>query len=564
MQILPGIRVEGKADLLDGASCTGQFDFLNVSAASTRVGFECVAGKDNYLEIDYGGSRKTALWGGDIEIDLDSKTGVTDTSGFLRVGTCDGEPTGTPRTMGFGTPVVFNSVSESLYAYSGGWKQMAGGTKSVGYQLFSIPRWNVSGDLVPSILIDTNNGIVHVNGSLLPGDYAAGTGENLGTSAKKWDSLHAHAVYTDLILAPLLGTDKDGKIILSHETPGGGGTGNVETDGGTQFRIASWLTSTKLGDSPLVVDAADVTSRGSISPASGFAVGLGSNSVPWKSMYATDVYALSAKSESILSTGADGRIQGGSLPAATTSVIGGIKVGKYLSVDLTGKLDARGDVEGSGVARSLALWTDGSNPRKSLTQSLVTQVSAPTAEIVVAAKTTTNDLRIVNVQNAGVLKTDALGNVSGIISAAHGQMAWAGTGLSVAELELSGEHAFPRVMSAKGVVSGMVQMSAKNGWKVNQAGLYILTFRCNVQNLGDTTGGVDDFTIRYYLNGSAESEYDRLWPSNSSNGHDIVQTSTTFPVVLDVNETVEIRYLIAGPTNKPKLYAMECTLVQTG
>jgi len=165
-------------------------------------------------------------------------------------------------------------------------------------------------------------------------------GTTIGRRDNKWDAVYAKEVYTDLISAPLLATNEHGKIVLSDVTPGGGGTGNVSTDGGTQYRLASWLTANKLGDSPLVVDAADVTSRGSISPASGFAVGLGSNSVPWKSMYATDVYALSAKSESILSTGADGRIQGGSLPAATTSVIGGIIVGQNLSVSGSGVLGA--------------------------------------------------------------------------------------------------------------------------------------------------------------------------------------------------------------------------------
>jgi hypothetical protein len=342
MEVISDISVLGKATFRSSSEFHEDASFWNSS--NTGVALRSPEGVAGYLGLVYDNEPlpRTAFWEGDLEIGALGKTAVDAEKGFLRVGTCDGEPVGTPRSVGSGTPVVFDSVSKSLYAYSGGgWEQMGGGTKSVGYSQHWIPKWDFYGNLVRGSILETGFGELFVDASIVPGHARPTPVETIGKLNNKWDAVYAKEVYTDLISAPLLATNEHGKIVLSDVTPGGGSTGNVSTDGGTQYRLASWLTANKLGDSPLAVDANDVISHGSMFPATGATVGLGSSSSPWASLYATSVYVLSDKSESILKTGSDGRIQGGSLPVATTATLGGIIVGQNLSVSGSGVLNAR-------------------------------------------------------------------------------------------------------------------------------------------------------------------------------------------------------------------------------
>ena len=342
MQFLSDVTVEGVADFLDEVSLYKRLTLSTPYHGGGSVQLFIPSGIDGFLGIGHGGSSTayTGFWEGDIETCFTKLSDLAD-RGFLRIGTVDGEPKGVPRQMGEGTPIVYDAVSDSIYAYNQGnarWNQMAGGTKSVGYRPSYVPHWNFAGDLVPGTIEDTGHGVVFLGGRLEPAPH--GISGTIGISTNKWDAVYAKGVYTDLVDAPSLGTGPDGKIIVGSAAPGGGGTGNVETDGGTKDRIPLWISAEKLGDSPLEVAASDLISHGTISPALPTS-NLGSLTTSWGEVFAGEV-----------------RLKYTNVPFLGTNNLGQIRRASQTPITGTGQKDRLAKYSGNGTVLTNALIED--------------------------------------------------------------------------------------------------------------------------------------------------------------------------------------------------------------
>lgn len=108
-----------------GASSTinNIYGLLIEDQDQATTNFAILAGKG---QVDFGTASGSAFHkydAGDITVGLTNPaTGAT--SGWLRIGSCAGAPTGTPATTyGNHTPMIYDRTNNFLYIYNGGWKK---------------------------------------------------------------------------------------------------------------------------------------------------------------------------------------------------------------------------------------------------------------------------------------------------------------------------------------------------------------------------------------------------------------------------------------------------------
>lgn len=338
MNILSDVEIRGVASFFGDVDVESSLRFRRYG--SPQVGL--FAGMwPRSLEIRYDATVKTILADGDIETNADAKLSPSATQGFLRIGRCEGVPTGVPRSIGgFGTPVVFDSVGDKLYVYNSGWKPFSAGTGSVGAAPNYLPKWNSSGTGFEKSVITEAYGMVFVGGELIPGSHAVpGDPSKLGNISHPWDQLHVTEAYLPYTSAPSLATDDKGKIIVGST---GGGSGSDLTGGGTGNTFAMWSgPSNHLTNAKMVDTAYDIAVMGRhFRQSSSGGKTLGTLAIPWSGLFSDWVKLTDLKSEPLLGTDQFGQIVKGTVPAATTSKLGGIVVGQNLSVSGSGVLGA--------------------------------------------------------------------------------------------------------------------------------------------------------------------------------------------------------------------------------
>ena len=288
MKFLSDVQISGISTFLADAKHYQKIQLFNTHNAG--VGLVSSSKRDGCLDISYGSTAKTGLWGGDIEVNLDAATNVRSTSGFFRLGACAGIPSGVPRTFGHGTPMVYDTSHDRLYAYNHGWKPVGGGTKTVNFKNHYLPQFDANGNLVSSIIMEAGgHGWVFVNGHLLPGQHASGhTVEGLGTAGNVWDMLHVKDAYLyNLKGAKSLAVDsKTGKVIVGTSGPGSG-AGNVSTSTGKAGFTAVFTGAQTIGPSQIYDTTQDlaVISRNLRQSSTHPDFTLGTVAVPWKHVF---------------------------------------------------------------------------------------------------------------------------------------------------------------------------------------------------------------------------------------------------------------------------------------
>jgi hypothetical protein len=128
-QNTPAIQTGVVGTALNGTTNVGGYFALTASGTPSLVSAailgDCGATTSDILNLRDNGTTKVRVTDGGNTVTAEAARATTATDGFLYIPTCDGTPTGVPTAYTGTVPIMFDTSTDKIYIYNGGWKATA-------------------------------------------------------------------------------------------------------------------------------------------------------------------------------------------------------------------------------------------------------------------------------------------------------------------------------------------------------------------------------------------------------------------------------------------------------